>query len=163
MKNRLALRALAEMDLPDIAEYFRGPTGLVLGTEDPVIPAKTLKEFARENDDRPTLKVGVVQDRIVAPEEILRLADLPPREELLGSIAGSLTAPVSGMVSVLNGLIRDITYMIGEVAKASEAAGAEVAADSAEAAAGAAEEASGDDEDEAGDDEDAAESEESEG
>lgn len=122
VKNRLALRALEQLDLPDISEHLRGPTGFVLAKEDPVVPAKTLREFAKENEERPTLKVGVVMERLVSAEEIRQLAELPPREELLAMIMGSLTAPVSGIVGVLEGLLRDIAYMIEEVAKKNEAA-----------------------------------------
>ncbi len=117
VKNRLALRALEQLDLPDISEYLRGPTGFVLGRDDPVLPAKTLREFARENEERPSLKVGVVAKRLVSAAEIVELAELPPREELLAVIAGSLTAPVAGIVGVLNGLLRDIAYMVEEVAR----------------------------------------------
>lgn len=118
VKNRLALRALEKLDLPDISDYLRGPTGIVLGQDDdPVVPAKTLKEFSKENEDRPTVKVGVVGKRIVSAAEIQQLADLPPKEELLASILGSLSAPVAGIVNVLNGLLRDIAYMVGEVGK----------------------------------------------
>ena len=123
VKNRLALRALEKLDLPDISDYLRGPTGIVLGQDDPVIPAKTLREFAKENEDRPTVKVGVVAKRLVSAAEVQQLADLPPREELLSSILGSLTAPVTGIVSVLNGLLRDIAYMVEEVGKKNEVAG----------------------------------------
>jgi hypothetical protein len=45
------------------------------------------------------------------------MADLPSREELLGSIAGGLTGSVAGIVGVLGGLIRDVMCMIEEVAK----------------------------------------------
>lgn len=120
VKNRLALRALERLDLPDITEHLRGPTGFVLGQSDPVIPAKTLRDFAKENDDRPTLKVGVVDRQIVTAEEIKRLATLPPREELLAGIAGSLTASVSGVVGVLEAVLRDLAYMIGEVGRQKE-------------------------------------------
>jgi large subunit ribosomal protein L10 len=117
VKNRLALRALEDLDLPDITEHLQGPTGIVIAGDDPVLPAKTLKEFAREFDGRPTVKVGVVDKNLVTPKEIDRLASLPPMEQLLSGIAGSLTAPVAGVVGVLNGLLRDIAYMVGEVAK----------------------------------------------
>lgn len=120
VKNRLALRALEELDLPDITEYFRGPTGIVLGDEDPVLPAKALRDFAKENDDRPAVKVGVIDNRVVMPDEIRALADLPPHEQLLASIAGSLTAPVAGVVGILNALLRDIAYLVEEVAKKNE-------------------------------------------
>jgi large subunit ribosomal protein L10 len=123
VKNRLALRALAELDLPDISEYLRGPTGIVVAREDPVLPAKTLREFAKENEDRPSVKVGVVDRRVVSASEIQQLADLPSREELLSGIVGSLTAPLSGIVGVLNALLRDVAYMVEEVARKREARG----------------------------------------
>ncbi len=121
VKNRLALRALEELDLPDLTPHLRGPTGVLLADDDPVAPAKTLREFAKENDERPRLKVGVVAQRLISADEIVQLAELPPREVLLGAIVGSLTAPLAGIVGVLNGLLRDIAYMVEEVARKREA------------------------------------------
>lgn len=123
VKNRLALRALETLDLPDISEHLQGPTGLIIASDDPVMPAKTLRTFSKEYEDRPALKGGVVRGRLVSASEITQLADLPPREELLAGIAGSLTAPVAGVVGVLTGLLRDITYMVEEVARKRESGG----------------------------------------
>ncbi|MGD8867411.1 MAG: 50S ribosomal protein L10 [Gemmatimonadales bacterium] len=123
VKNRLALRALEKLDLPDISEHLRGPTGLIIARDDPVMPAKTLRTFAKEYEERPALKGGVVDGRLVSAGEITQLADLPPREELLAGIAGSLTAPVAGIVGVLAGLLRDIAYMVEEVARKRESGG----------------------------------------
>ena len=57
-----------------------------------------------------------------APSDVGQLADLPPYEVLLGSIAGSLTAGVGGIVGVLNALMRDIADMIDQVAHKNESA-----------------------------------------
>ena len=122
VKNTLMRRALDGLDLPDLSGHLEGPTALILSESDPVAPAKVVKEFAKEHDDRPVIKIGVVDRREVAPEQIARMADLPSREQLLGSIAGSLTAGVGGIAGALNALIRDIAHMIGEVAKKNEAA-----------------------------------------
>ncbi len=124
VKNRLALRALEQLDLPDLSEHLRGPTGVLLADDDPVVPAKTLREFSKENDDRPSLKVGVVAKRLVSADEIVQLAELPPREVLLAQIMGSLTAPLAGMVGVLNGLLHDLASLVEEVARKREAGGA---------------------------------------
>lgn len=123
VKNRLALRALESLDLPDISEHLQGPTGLIIATDDPVAPAKTLRAFAKEFEDRPALKGGVVEKRLVSAADIITLAELPPREELLGGIAGALTASVAGIVGVLNGLLRDLAYLTEEVAKKQEGGG----------------------------------------
>jgi large subunit ribosomal protein L10 len=101
VKNTLAQRALGELDLPDIADFFRGPTGLVIGSQDPVAAAKVLDEFARTHDNRPTIKVGVVERRAVTSEEVGRLAKLPPRDVLLAEIAGVLQAPLAQLAFVL--------------------------------------------------------------
>jgi large subunit ribosomal protein L10 len=122
VKNTLMKRALEGLDLPDLSEHLEGPTALVLSESDPVAPAKVVKDFASENDERPVIKIGVVDRRSVEPDQIRRMAELPSHDELLGSIAGSLTASVGGIASVLGGLLRDITYMIPEVAKQNEAA-----------------------------------------
>ncbi|MGH7665095.1 MAG: 50S ribosomal protein L10, partial [Gemmatimonadaceae bacterium] len=89
------------LDLPDIAEFFTGPTGLVIGREDAVTAAKVLEEFAKEHEDRPTVKVGVVERRKMMPAEVSRLAKLPPREQLLAELAGLLEAPLAELVFVL--------------------------------------------------------------
>jgi large subunit ribosomal protein L10 len=120
VKNTLALRALEGTDLPDLTQHLQGPTALVLGGSDPVAPAKVVREFAKGNDERPVVKIGVVDRRMVSQEEVARLASLPPRDQLLAAIAGSLTAGVGGIAGVLNSLIRDIAYMVEEVAKQGE-------------------------------------------
>lgn len=125
VKNTLMRRALEGLDLPDIEEHLRGPTGLVLGDDDPVVPAKAVREFAKEHDERPVVKVGIVERRTVTQEEIGALAELPPRDRLLGSIAGSLTAGVAGIAGALDALLRDVAYMIEQAAKGPEEAEAE--------------------------------------
>lgn len=120
VKNTLALRALEGVDLPDIAAHFTGPTGLVLAGEDPATPAKVVRDFAREHDAKPVVKIGVVDRREVLADEIGRMADLPPRDELLGSIAGGLTASVGGIAGALAAVIRDIAFLVEEVAKKGE-------------------------------------------
>ena len=120
VKNTLTIRALDGLDLDGLEEHLTGPTGLVLAGDDPVAPAKAVRDFAREHDNRPVFRVGVVDRRTVEAAEIARLADLPGRDSLLGSIAGALTASAGGIAGVLGGLMRDIAYMIDEAAKKRE-------------------------------------------
>src|SRR5215216_3865455 len=53
IKNSLALRAVNEAGLT--GERLRGPTGLVVA-KDPVVAAKVITDFAKENDQRPSVK-----------------------------------------------------------------------------------------------------------
>ncbi len=112
VKNTLAIRALDGLQLPDVAGFFTGPTGVVIGREDPVAAAKVLTDFSREFDNKPAVKLGIVERREVGPEQIRRLAELPPREVLLAQLAGGFQAPMSrlagGMQQLLAGFARAV-------------------------------------------------------
>ena len=102
IKNTLALRAVNESGL--VGERLRGPTGLVIGT-DPVAAAKVLTDFARENDQKPGIKGGMLDGRAIGVDQVKQLATLPSREQMLAELAGGLQAPLAAFVGALNGLL----------------------------------------------------------
>lgn len=112
VKNRLVKRALAETAIPDISQFLEGPTGIVFGDEDAVAAARTVTEFARENEDRPVFKVGVLETTVLDAAQIDRVAGLPPREELLSQVAGVLSAPMSVLVGALGGKLQEMTGLV---------------------------------------------------
>jgi large subunit ribosomal protein L10 len=112
VKNTLAERALADLDLPDIAEFFRGPTALVIGQTDPVTPAKVIADFAKEHDNRPAIKAGIVERRALSAEEVGRLAKLPPREQLLAELAGALEAPMAQLAYALEAKLQEMVGLL---------------------------------------------------
>src|ERR671938_1131197 len=67
IKNTLALRAVNESGL--VADRLRGPTGLVVA-RDPVTAAKLLQDFARENDQKPTVKGGLFEGQALDPDQV---------------------------------------------------------------------------------------------
>ncbi|HWV56001.1 MAG TPA: 50S ribosomal protein L10 [Longimicrobiales bacterium] len=101
IKNTLARRALEQLDLPDIARFFTGPTAVVIGREDPISAVKVLEEFAQQHNQRPAVKVGVVEKREFSAEDVSRLAKLPPRDQILAELAGALQAPLAQVAYVL--------------------------------------------------------------
>lgn len=123
VKNRLALMAIEDVDIPDIAEYFRGPTGLVLGHEGPVDAAKVIAEFADDHDERPSVKVGVVDREVVSPEMIQRLAELPNREQLLAQMLGALQAPMAQLAMALEGKMQEFAGLVDALREERESAG----------------------------------------
>jgi len=104
VKNTLAERALAANDVEGLAGHLAGPTGLVLAGKDPLPAAKALLEFARTADNRPAVRAGMVDGRVVEPAFVKRLGELPSREELLGQFAGALNGVLYQMVGALEAL-----------------------------------------------------------
>jgi len=113
VKNRLAKRAFDETDeFPDISGSLEGPTGLVFGYEDVVGPAKTLSDFAKEHNDRPVFKLGVMDRQNIEPAQIDRLAKLPPREQLLAELAGAMEAPMAQLAAALEGKVQEMAGLL---------------------------------------------------
>jgi large subunit ribosomal protein L10 len=102
IKNTLALRAVNESGL--VSERLRGPTGIVFSS-DPVTAAKLLADFARENDQKPAVKGGMLDGRSLDVGQVKRLASLPPREQMLAELGGSFQAPLAAFAGALNGLL----------------------------------------------------------
>ena len=87
IKNTLALRAVNESGLT--GSKLKGPTGVVV-SRDPVAAAKVLTDFAKENDQRPKVKGGLVEGESVTEAEVKKLATLPTRDAALGLLAGAM-------------------------------------------------------------------------
>jgi len=123
VKNTLAQRAIAGLDLPDIAGFFTGPTGLVIGQTDAVAAAKVLNDFAREFDNKPAVKLGVVERKEVRPEQIKQLAELPSKEVLLAQLAGGLQAPMARLAGGMNNLVAGFARAVDALRQEREASG----------------------------------------
>ena len=123
VKNRLARRAIEGLDIPDISEALLGPTGVILGYEGIVEPAKAVSDFAKEHDDKPVFKLGIVDNKLVSAEEIERLAKVPPRAELLAQLAGALEAPMAAFASVLEAKIQEMSGLFEALQEKKEGEG----------------------------------------
>ncbi|MFQ6046735.1 MAG: 50S ribosomal protein L10 [Gemmatimonadales bacterium] len=105
VKKTLAVRAFESASVPGLGEFLEGPTGLVFAADRPVAAAKVLTEFQREYEAL-RIKAGLVEGKRVTPEEVGRLAMLPPREVMMGQLAGAMQAPLQGFVGALTGLMQ---------------------------------------------------------
>ena len=103
VKNTLAQRAFAANAISELDDHLAGPTGLVLAGADPLAAAKVLGEFAKENQ-KPQVRIGLVDGKAVNPAYVKRLGELPGREALLGQLAGCLNGVLYQMVGALEAL-----------------------------------------------------------
>jgi large subunit ribosomal protein L10 len=102
IKNTLALRAVNESGL--VGERLRGPTGIVVA-KDALAGAKVLTDFAKENDQKPSVKGGMFDGRTIDAEQVKRLANMPSRDQLLSELGAGLMAPLASFAGALNGMM----------------------------------------------------------
>lgn len=119
VKNTLARRAAAATDFEQIAESFVGPTSIAFTEGDAVAMAKVLTEYAKR-EPKLEIRAGLAEGQALTPERVAALAELPPREVLLAQALGSLKSPMSGLVGVLQGVARQLVYVIAAIQRERE-------------------------------------------
>lgn len=116
VKNTLTRFAANENGLNGLDTYLNGPTAMASSDSDPVAPAKVLSEFAKKYD-KLEIKVGVVEGKIIDPNGVQALAELPSREVLVARVLAGFNAPISGFVNVLNGNLRGLVVALNAIAE----------------------------------------------
>ncbi|MED9948005.1 50S ribosomal protein L10 [Peptacetobacter hiranonis] len=105
-KNTLVRRAAQEVGIEQFNdELLVGTNAIAFGYEDPVAPARILKKFI-ETHPKMKLKMGVVEGEFYDEAKIMELANIPSREELIAKLLGSLKAPVSNFVYLVDAIAK---------------------------------------------------------
>jgi large subunit ribosomal protein L10 len=116
LKIALKEAAVTSVDIGTLG----GSVSMLFGMGDAVAPARILEAF-RKDHDKVKILGGILEDKWLTPAEVLALAKLPSKQQLLGQLVGVMNAPVSGFVNVLAGNLRGLVTVLGAVkdAKAS--------------------------------------------
>ena len=132
-KNTLINVVAQERGIDGLAPYLKGNTALATGT-DPAASSKILVEFGKEHE-RFKIKGGILGTQVIDAAGVEALQDMPSRDVMLARTVGIISAPltglvntlnqgspVTGMVNVLSGAIRQITSVLTQVADEKRAA-----------------------------------------
>ena len=108
-KNTLAKLAVRNADLDGLDELLVGPTALTFVQGDVAGAAKALRDSAKT---LPALVVkgGVLGNATLSAQDVMALADLSSRDELLAKLAGALQAPLVKTAGLLEALPRNFAY-----------------------------------------------------
>lgn len=101
MKNNIMKRALDECGITELDDKLVGPTAIILDNEDYLAPSKAIYEYAKANDFY-KIKGGIIDGKVVPPEEIITLAKLPSKEVLVAKLAGALLGNISKLAVALD-------------------------------------------------------------
>jgi len=122
LKNTLARRAAADAGREQIVPLLSGPTAVTFCADDPVAPAKALVEFMRTHPQL-ELRGGLLQGAVVNLDGVRALSSLPPRDVLVAQVVGTMAAPLTGLVTVLQGSISGLARALQQIVEQKTAAG----------------------------------------
>jgi len=122
LKTSLARRALADnenmkelLESPG-GECLSGPTGMAYGADDPVALVRTLAEWGKK-ENLLRFKGGVLAGRLLPADTVAELAKIPPKPVLMGQVVGMIAAPITSLLGVCQGLLRQIAGLADALAK----------------------------------------------
>lgn len=104
MKNSLTSRACDEVGYGEIKEHLTGMNAIAISHDDPVAPAKILKEYANKIETF-EIRVGFLEGKVIDQATVNELAEIPSREVLLSRFLGSIQSPISGFARALQAII----------------------------------------------------------
>jgi large subunit ribosomal protein L10 len=100
-KNTLLRKVADERKIEGLGNVLKGSTAIAISYNEPVSPAKVIKDFVKEND-LPNVK-GILFNGVILPgEDFKRLADMPSKDEMLAQLALMLKSPIQKFVSTIS-------------------------------------------------------------
>ena len=112
VKRTLLKRGLTDAGFKEVSvDKLAGSISVAVSPDDEVTPAKTIVGFTKKFDKLKVLG-GILEHNYVDEAKVKALAQLPGKQELLGQVVGSLTAPLTGLVNVLQGNLRGLIQVL---------------------------------------------------
>jgi len=112
VKNTLARLAAQKSGSEALLPELVGPTAIAFGFGDPAALSKALTDAIRAQRLPMRVKSALLGDRLLAGSDVERIAQLPPRDVLLGQVAGALMSPMAGLVNTLNGVVQNLVLVL---------------------------------------------------
>ena len=123
VKNTLFTRSLGEEQAARFTDFLKGPTAAVFLGDDAVGASKTLLDFLRETrKPEIVVKAAWIDAKLFTPDDVVRISKLPPRDQLVAELVGTLEAPIAQFTGVLGGIISQFAYTLDAIVSQKEAA-----------------------------------------
>jgi large subunit ribosomal protein L10 len=113
-KKSLLGIALKNKNIAADVKNLSGEIAVVFGYEDEVASSKILYQFVKANKKAKMLG-GMIGSNFYDEKDVMKLAQLPGKQQLLGMLVGTINAPISGFVSVLHGNLRNLVYALSAI------------------------------------------------
>ncbi|HCA59286.1 MAG TPA: 50S ribosomal protein L10 [Blastocatellia bacterium] len=115
VKNTLARIAVKGTDFEQATDHLKGVTAIAWTDSDPVVLAKAISKFMKDNADVYKFKTGVVDGKLVDLKQVTEIASLPSKEELISKLLYVLNAQAQRIVTVINAVPRDLAVVIKQI------------------------------------------------
>lgn len=116
-KNSLTALAIDKVgeQVEPLRSHLAGPTALTYVRGDVASAAKAITTFAKDNENLPSFKGGILEGKELSAEEVTAIAKLPSREALYGQLVGLVASPITGLARGLGSMVSGLAIALGQV------------------------------------------------
>ncbi len=111
VKNTLLRIAAERANVKGLVPVLAGQTTIALGYEDEVGVAKAVSDYVK-TQKLIVIKGGILEQRLISPDQVDSLAKTPPRTQLQAQLVGSLQGPFASLVNLFSAPARDLVYVL---------------------------------------------------
>ncbi|MCL2426555.1 MAG: 50S ribosomal protein L10 [Oscillospiraceae bacterium] len=104
IRNRLMKLAIKNVGFDDLESILNGTTSLAVSKDDPIAPAKIVKEFADKLPNYFEIKAGFMDGKLLSVDEVNAIASIPALPVLQAQFLGTLLAPITSLAIVLKAI-----------------------------------------------------------
>jgi large subunit ribosomal protein L10 len=113
-KNTILKLAAQKNKITGLGDMLKGSTAIAISYDEPVTPAKVIKNFNKDND-LPSVK-GILFDGEVLPgSELKKLANMASKEEMLSQLVSMLQNPIQKFVSTISSPMQNVIGVINNL------------------------------------------------
>jgi len=113
-KKSLMEIALKNKKIELDSKKLDGEVAMVFGYEDEIAPSKAVYQFSKENQKAKILG-GFLENKFYEMADVIKLAELPSKTQLLGMLLGTLSAPATNLVGVMSGNMRKLVFALSQI------------------------------------------------
>ena len=111
VRNSLAKLALKELGLSNLDPHLSGPTAFAYAKTDALAAPKAVVEWAKKNK-KIEVRGGVIEGRVVGPQDVKNLSSVPGRPEQLAMLCGLIQSPLRGFAALVAAPITDFARLV---------------------------------------------------
>jgi len=114
VKNTLARRSAQQAGLTGLLPHLTGPTAFALSFDDPGLPARLIRDFAKKKN-KLAIKAIVYEGELIDPSRVDEICNLPSREVMLAKLLGAMNAPIARLVGTLSGMLAQLVRVLDAI------------------------------------------------
>ena len=104
IKNTLMRFAIKNVGFEELESILVGTTSLAVSNDDPIAPARIIKEYADSLPNYFEIKGGFMDGRVLSISEVNALASIPALPVLQAQLLGTMLAPIATLAVVLKAI-----------------------------------------------------------